>query len=201
MSSHSTIIRIALAGVAALVPTVAWAHVGADAASDFMHGFGHPLTGIDHILAMVAVGMFAANLGGRAPWAVPLTFVGVMAVGGALGIAGIEIPFVEAGIAISVIVLGAAVALRWTWSVVGAMALAGAFAIFHGCAHGSEMPVDASGLEYALGFMLATALLHVVGIGIGIAFAKASLRHSPRLIQASGAAMALGGVAILAGVV
>lgn len=201
MSSRSIIVRTVLAGIAALIPTVAWAHVGVGSTSGFIHGLGHPFTGVDHILAMVAVGMFAANLGGRALWAVPLTFVGVMAIGGALGIAGIDVPFVEVGIAVSVIVLGAAVALRRQWPVVGVMALVGIFAVFHGHAHGSEMPIDASGLEYALGFMLATALLHAVGIGVGIGLARASLRYSPRLIQASGTAMALGGVAILAGLV
>src|SRR5262245_1830735 len=119
--------RFVLSLLAAAVPTAAWAHVGVGSTSGFAHGFIHPITGVDHVLAMVAVGMFAANLGGRALWAVPLTFVSVMAAGGALGIAGIGIPFVEAGIAISVIVLGAAVALRWKWPVTAAMALVGLF--------------------------------------------------------------------------
>ncbi len=168
MSTRLNSLRAAAAVVATLLPTAAWAHVGHGSTVGFVHGFVHPVTGIDHVLAMVAVGLFAANLGGRALWAVPLSFVSVMAVGGALGVAGIAIPFVEAGIAISVIVLGLAVALRWQWPVAAAMALVGVFAIFHGHAHGAEMPVDASGLEYGLGFMLATALLHVVGIGLGI---------------------------------
>ncbi len=167
----------------------------------FVHGFVHPVTGIDHVLAMVAVGLFAANLGGRALWAVPLSFVSVMAVGGALGIAGIGVPFVEAGIAISVIVLGVAVALQWKWPVAAAMALVGIFAIFHGHAHGAEMPVDASGLEYGLGFMLATALLHVVGIGLGIGMARFGRVYAPRAIQVGGAAMAVAGLGILTGVI
>ena len=201
MSTRLTTLRAALAAIATLLPTAAWAHVGHGSTVGFVHGFVHPVTGIDHVLAMVAVGMFAASLGGRALWAVPLTFVSVMAVGGALGVAGIGVPFVEAGIAISVIVLGLAVALRWQWPVVAAMALVGVFAIFHGHAHGAEMPVDASGLEYGLGFMLATALLHVVGIGLGIGIARFGRTTSPRVIQFGGGAMAVAGLGILTGVI
>lgn len=200
MSNGRSLLRIACASVTVLLPTAAWAHVGAGSTSGFAHGFVHPMTGIDHVLAMVAVGMFAANLGGRALWAVPLSFVSVMAVGGALGIAGVELPFVEAGIAASVIVLGLAVALQWKWPVAAAMALVGIFAVFHGHAHGAEMPVDASGLEYGLGFMLATALLHGVGFGLGIAVARFGRAYAPRVVQFGGGAMALAGVGILAGV-
>ena len=132
-----------------------------------MHGFMHPLSGLDHQLAMILVGIFAYQLGGRALWLVPLTFVSVMAVGGFLGIAGMPVPFIEIGIALSVIVLGAIVAFGVKAPLAVAMGIVGLFAIFHGHAHGSEMPLDASGLEYGLGFMLATALLHAVGIGIG----------------------------------
>jgi urease accessory protein len=113
--------------------------------------------------------------------------------------ASIAVPMVEIGIAASVIVLGLAVALRWKLPVAAAMTLVGVFAIFHGHAHGSEMPVDGSGFQYALGFMIATALLHVVGIGLGMSVAKLGHRTSPRLIQASGVAMALCGVGILSG--
>jgi urease accessory protein len=196
---RSTSTRLLISALASLVPGVAWAHAGAGEAAGFAHGFFHPITGVDHVLAMVAVGVFAANLGGRALWAVPLTFVGVMALGGALGVGGAAIPFVEAGIAVSVIVLGAAIALRWKWPVVGAMALVGLFAVFHGHAHGAEMPIDASGYEYAAGFMIATALLHVVGIGIGLGLTKAGQRHAPRMVQVGGGAMAVAGVGILTG--
>lgn len=199
MTTRSISSRLILSSLIAALPTAAWAHVGVGDTSGFAHGFIHPITGVDHVLAMVAVGMFAANLGGRALWAVPLTFVGVMAVGGALGIAGIGIPFVEAGIAVSVIVLGAAVALRWKWPIVAAMALVGLFAIFHGHAHGAEMPANVSGAEYAAGFMIATALLHVVGIGIGLGLAKVVQKHSSRVLQASGTAMAIVGIGILTG--
>jgi urease accessory protein len=200
MSNGRSLLRVAFASIAALVPTAAWAHVGAGSASGFEHGFLHPMTGIDHLLAMVAVGMFAANLGGRALWAVPLSFVSVMAVGGALGIAGVELPFVEAGIAASVIVLGLAVALQWKWPVAAAMALVGIFAIFHGHAHGAEMPADAAGFDYGLGFLLATALLHGLGIGLGAGIARFGRAQAPRAIQFGGGAMALAGVGILAGV-
>jgi urease accessory protein len=201
MSARLQSYRAAAFLAASLLPTAAWAHVGAGSTVGFVHGFVHPVTGIDHVLAMIAVGLFAANLGGRALWAVPLTFVSVMAVGGALGVAGIGVPFVEAGIAVSVIVLGLAVALQWKWPVAAAMALVGIFAIFHGHAHGAEMPVDASGLEYGLGFMLATALLHVVGIGLGIGIARFGRAYSPRVAQFGGGAMAVAGLGLLTGVI
>lgn len=201
MSNRPMLRAAAAAAFATLLPSAAFAHVGVGATSGFAHGVVHPVTGVDHVLAMVAVGMFAANLGGRALWAVPLTFVAVMAAGGALGVAGIAVPFVEAGIAVSVIVLGLAVALRWRWPVAAAMALVGVFAIFHGHAHGAEMPVDASGLEYGLGFVLATALLHVAGIGLGLGIVRFGRVYAPRAIQLGGAAMAVAGLGILAGVI
>jgi urease accessory protein len=194
-------LRAAAAILATLVPTAAWAHPGHESSLGFAQGFVHPVTGIDHVLAMVAVGLFAAQLGGRALWAVPLSFVAVMALGGALGVMGIAVPFVEAGIAISVIALGLAVALRWQWPVASAMALVGVFAIFHGHAHGAEMPIAASGLEYGLGFMLATALLHGVGIGFALGIARFGRATSPRAVQFGGAAMAVAGVGILTGVI
>jgi urease accessory protein len=198
---RSTATRLLISALAFLVPGAAWAHVGAGEAAGLAHGFFHPITGVDHVLAMLAVGMLAANLGGRALWAVPLTFVGVLAAGGALGIGGVAVPVVETGIAVSVIVLGAAVALRWKWPVAAAMALVGLFAMFHGHAHGAEMPVGASGLDYAAGFMIATALLHAAGIGIGLSLTKLGRQFAPRLVQAGGGAMAVAGVGILTGLV
>ncbi|MDQ7248170.1 HupE/UreJ family protein [Dongia sedimenti] len=200
MSTRS-VLRAALAIAASLLPTAAWAHTGHGATVGFLQGFVHPVTGLDHVLAMVAVGLFAANLGGRALWAVPLSFVSVMAVGGALGVAGIGVPFVEAGIAMSVIVLGLAVALQWKWPVAAAIGLVGIFAIFHGHAHGAEMPVDASGLEYGLGFMLATALLHAAGIGLGLGIARFGRAAAPRAIQFGGVALAVAGLGILTGII
>lgn len=183
-----------------LAPTAALAHTGAGDTSGFVHGFVHPLGGLDHQLAMILVGLFAYQLGGRALWLVPLTFVGVMALGGALGVAGIPVPFIETGIALSVIVLGAIVAFGVKPPVAIAMAIVGLFAIFHGHAHGSEMPMDASGVEYGLGFMLATALLHLVGIGIGFLIGMTSKWLGDNVYRAAGGLASIAGVAILIGV-
>lgn len=188
----------ALAMVAA--PASAFAHTGIGHASGFISGFTHPIGGLDHILAMVAVGVFAAYLGGRALWLVPAAFVAMMAIGGWIGVQGFAVPYVEAGIAASVIVLGLAVAARLTLPAVAAAALVGVFAIFHGHAHGAEMPMDASGLGYAAGFMLATALLHGAGLGLGIGGAKLG-RRSELALRAGGGGMAALGIAILAGVI
>jgi len=192
--------RFALAALTLLITAAAAeAHTGVGSTMGFTHGFGHPFSGLDHILAMVAVGLFAANLGGRALWLVPLSFVAMMAVGGALGVAGIDMPFFEIGIAASVIVLGLAVALQWNLPVAGAMALVGFFALFHGHAHGAEMPVDASGLAYGVGFVLATAILHLIGIGLGLGIGMLAKATSKRTMQAGGAVMSLAGAAMLTG--
>jgi urease accessory protein len=201
MSTRLAVSRAVAVLGALLAPTAAWAHPGHGEAVGFVQGFVHPVTGLDHVLAMVAVGLFAANLGGRALWAVPASFVSVMALGGALGAAGVAVPLVEVGIAVSVIVLGLAVALRWKAPVAGAMALVGLFAVFHGHAHGSEMPVDAAGFEYGAGFILATALLHGAGLALGLGFARFGRLHAPRAVQFGGAAMAVAGVGILTGVI
>ena len=159
--------RIALF-LAALVSlaTPSLAHPGHLAAQGALHGFMHPLSGVDHLMVMVAVGLFAIQLGGRALYAVPATFMVVMALGGALAVSGVALPFVEIAIALSVLVMGAAVAFGARMNTALAMALVGTFALFHGHAHGSEMPLDASGLAYGLGFMSATAMLHVAGIAL-----------------------------------
>ena len=191
---------LALAALAALVPSVASAHTGVGATAGFAHGFLHPLTGLDHVLAMVMVGVFACQLGGRALWLVPATFVALMAVGGTLGVAGIGVPFVETGIALSVIVLGAVVALRVKAPTALAMAVVGLFAIFHGHAHGSEMPENAAGAAYGLGFMLAIAFLHAAGIGTGFLLGWAAERKGALVTRAAGAAAAVAGVALLAGI-
>ncbi len=159
----------------------------------------HPVGGLDHILAMVAVGVFAFVLGGRALLLVPLSFVGMMVVGFLLGAGGVNLPFVELGIALSSVVIGAAAALGRPMPVWGAMALTGVFAVFHGHAHGAEMPVDAAGFEYALGFVVATALLHVAGIGASAGVAKLVGKYGQRLAQVAGGVFALGGIGVLAG--
>ena len=184
-----------------LAPTAAFAHTGVGDTGGFMHGFMHPLGGLDHQLAMILVGIFAYQLGGRAMWLVPLTFVAVMAFGGFLGIAGIPVPFIEIGIALSVVVLGAIVAFGVKVPVAVAMGIVGLFAVFHGHAHGSEMPMDASGLDYGLGFMLATALLHAAGIGIGFLIGMTSKSLGNDVYRVAGGLASVAGVAILIGVI
>jgi len=189
--------RIAAALILLACVSPALAHTGIGDSSGVLHGFSHPLGGIDHVLAMVAVGLYAAMLGGQALWLVPATFVSVIALGGAIGMAGYPLPYTEIGIALSVIVLGLAVALRISVPTLAAMALVGFFALLHGHAHGAEMPLDLSGTEYAAGFMLATALLHGAGIALGLAAGRFAERGGWRAAQAAGGAMALAGVALL----
>lgn len=185
---------------AAAVQAHTGAHIAAASGTGgLVHGFLHPLGGLDHLLAMVGVGLFASFLGGRALWLVPASFVVMMAVGGALGFAGIGLPFVELGIALSVVVIGGALALGLSLPLVAAMALAGLFAVFHGHAHGAEMPAAASGLAYGLGFLAATALLHGAGVALGLALDRFAGTASRRLARAGGAAVGLAGIAILAG--
>ena len=181
--------------LAALIfaPALAHAHTGAGDTHGFAHGFGHPLLGLDHLLAMIAIGLWAAQIGGRALWAVPLTFVSVMAAGGALGIAGVPVPFTEQGIATSVLLLGLFIAMAVRMPLAFSIPIVALFAVCHGHAHGAEMPVDASGIAYAGGFMIATATLHAAGIGLGIAMQ----RHTPAaMLRMAGAAIAVVGVTL-----
>ena len=187
---------LAAAGMV-LMPTVALAHTGVGNTSGFVDGFGHPISGLDHVLAMLIVGVFAWQLGGRALWLVPMTFVGVMAVGGMLGVAGIGIPFVEIGIALSVVVLGAIVAFDVKAPIAMAMGVVGLFAMFHGHAHGAEIPENAGGVAYAAGFMIATALLHLAGISIGFLIGTAD----KRLVRLAGGLTTVAGVVLLVGIV
>lgn len=179
----------------ALLPVAALAHTGAGAHADAVQGFIHPLSGLDHILAMVAVGVFAAQLGGRALWAVPGAFVLAMAGGGALGAFGAPMPMVEQGIALSVIVMGLAVASGLRLPVAPAMALVAAFALLHGHAHGAEGAGAASFAGYAAGFVLATAALHGLGVAMGLALG----RSGSAALRLAGASGALAGAAILIG--
>ena len=190
-------ISIAIAVLASLVPQAAYAHTGVGDASGFVHGFVHPIGGIDHVLAMVTVGLFAAHLGGRALWLVPASFVTMMAAGGALGFYGVNLPFIEVGIALSVVVLGAVVALQANLPLAAAMGLVGLFAIFHGHAHGAEMPMDVSAAGYGAGFLIATALLHATGIGIGLSLGKLSHGSARRVSQLAGTAIAITGLSLL----
>lgn len=195
MKKH-LILRPALAGLSVLLSVLpAAAHVGHGETHGLMHGFAHPIGGADHMLAMVAVGMLAAILGGRALWLVPASFMVMMAAGAGLAMAGFSLPFVELGISLSVIALGLAVALQLPLPVVAAMGVAGFFAVFHGFAHGAEMPIDASGASYAAGFLAATALLHLLGIAIGLGFNRLTMTSSrAALSRLAGGAIAIAGV-------
>ena len=183
-----------------LTPTVAFAHTGVGNTSGFVHGFGHPISGLDHILAMVMVGVFAWQLGGRALWLVPMIFVVIMSIGGALGVAGIGVPFVEIGIALSVVVLGAIVAFNVKAPIAAAMGLVGLFAIFHGHAHGAEIPEDAAGVAYATGFMIATALLHLAGITAGFLIGRAGEHYGSVLVRMAGGFASVAGLGLLIGI-
>ena len=183
----------------ALSPTMAFAHPDPLHAVGFVHGLEHPVGGLDHVLAMVAVGVFAFVLGGRALWLVPLSFVAMMVIGFALGLNGVDLPFVELGIALSSVVIGGAAALKAPMPVAGAMALVGVFAVFHGHAHGAEMPVGAGGLLYAAGFVAATAALHGAGIGAALGVSKLVGRHGQVIARVAGGVFALGGVGVLVG--
>lgn len=192
--------RLLLAlAILALTPTLSFAHTGFTHAAGFFHGFEHPLGGIDHVLAMIAVGVFAYVLGGRAQWLVPLSFIGMMVAGFALGIAQLDMPFVELGIAMSSIAIGTAAAFGRPMPIAIAMALVGAFATFHGHAHGAEMPAALNALPYATGFVFATALLHATGIGAAFGLSRATGKYGRILARFAGAVFALGGVGLLAG--
>lgn len=177
------------------MPSFAHAHTGVGDAVGFLHGLTHPIGGPDHICTMLAVGLWASQMGVRSLWAVPLTFVSVMALGGMLPVMGLTLPFVEQGIALSVLLLGVliAAAVRLPLWLSGGMA--GLFAIWHGHAHGAEMPALASGMSYALGFMMATASLHCIGIAFGLWMQGLARK---RLIHATGAAIALCGAYLAA---
>lgn len=190
---------LALAAIA--LPAVASAHPAIGEAAGFSHGFAHPISGLDHILAMVMVGVFAFQLGGRATWLVPTTFVLVMALGGVLGATGVNIPFVETGIALSVVVLGAIVALNVKAPLAATLGIIGLFAIFHGHAHGAEMPENAAGAAYAAGFMIATALLHAAGLTLGYLIGRAGERQGLFVTRTAGGIAAISGVGILAGLI
>jgi urease accessory protein len=150
------------------IPSLALAHDGATLPyGSFVSGLTHPVLGLDHFLAMVCVGIVSAQIGGRAIWTVPATFVLIMAFGGLLGWIDIGLSAIEMGIAFSVLALGTAIALDKTVPMVAAMSAVGVFAIFHGYAHGAEMPSVAQPVTYALGFMSGTTLLHILGVVIG----------------------------------
>ena len=151
-----------------LAPTLAQAHTQTGAIGGLASGFLHPLTGLDHIVAMVAVGLWGAYLGAPAMWLLPVVFPMVMAFGGALGILGVPLPGTEIGIALSGVLLGLAVAFAARPPLWVAAVLVGVFALFHGHAHGAELPHAANAMTYAVGFVTATGLLHLSGIAFGL---------------------------------
>jgi len=159
--------KIAIALVAVVQITAAYGHSGDGIAGGFLSGFQHPLFGLDHLVAMVAVGLWGAFLGMPAIWILPMVFPLVMAMGGAIGIVGIPLPHVEVWVAVSAVVLGACVALALRPPFWVAAIIVGAFAIFHGHVHGTQLPDAADPLAYAIGFVTATGMLHLTGIGIG----------------------------------
>ncbi|WP_375465769.1 HupE/UreJ family protein [uncultured Methylobacterium sp.] len=185
----------ALSAALLLLPRAALAHPGHGEAAGLAHGFLHPLGGADHVLAMVAVGLLAALRGGRALWALPAAFLALMAAGAGLGMAGIALPFAETGISLSIVAFGLAAGFGLGLPVAVLAALVGAFAVFHGDAHGAEMPESASGLVYGLGFLAGTALLHAAGLGLGLIAVRASRTRSAPVL---GGTVAASGLAILA---
>jgi urease accessory protein len=177
-----------------LAATPALAHVEKGQAAGFFAGLHHPISGLDHVLAMVSVGMWGAQLGAPAVWLLPVTFPMVMAIGGFLGLIGVPLPGVEIGIALSAVLLGLAVAREARPPLGIAAALVGLFAIFHGHAHGTELPPGQSGLLYSIGFVIATGLLHATGITIGLVHRWPMGRAAIRVV---GAAVAVSGFVFL----
>ena len=188
--TRSRAARASAALAAALWPAVALAHAEAGRAEGFLAGLHHPVSGLDHVLAMVSVGLWGAQLGAPAVWLLPVTFPMVMAFGGMLGLLGVPLPGVEVGIALSATLLGAAVLAEWKPPLGVAAALVGFFAIFHGHAHGTELPAGASGILYSVGFVVATGTLHAIGIGIGTIhrwrWGRWALRSAGGLVTAAG---------------
>lgn len=182
-----TPINSRLAIALAFVPALAHAHPGHGAeAGGIGWGLAHPFTGMDHVLAMIAVGLWAVQLGKRALWVLPLTFVSAMAAGAALGMGGVKLPFVEPVILASAVALGALVAFAARLPLGASAALVAIAALFHGQAHGGEMPATASGFLTASGFVLATAVLHAAGIAGGLSLQRVAQQ---RVIRVAGAAI------------
>jgi urease accessory protein len=160
---------VALLAALVLASRPAFAHiVDGSATGGFVGGFAHPLFGLDHVVAMVAVGLWGVFLGPPAIWLLPITFPMVMALGGAIAILGVPVPGVETGIALSAIVLGGMIALAARPPLVIAALIVGAFAIFHGHAHGAELPPGTDAVAFSVGFVMATGLLHLAGIAFGL---------------------------------
>jgi urease accessory protein len=183
--------RASLLLLGAMLAWPALAHVQQGQAAGFAAGLLHPVSGLDHVLAMVAVGLWGAQLGAPAIWVLPVAFPLVMAMGGMLGFIGVPVPGVEFGIAASAIVLGTAVAFELRPPLVIAALMVGCFAIFHGYAHGTELLPGQSALLYSVGFVIATGCLHAVGIGVGTVHRR---RWGRQLLRIAGTVVAAGGI-------
>jgi urease accessory protein len=184
-----------LAAAALLGAPVAEAHLIGEHGAGFEAGILHPLSGLDHLLAMIAVGIWAAQLGGRAVWAVPCAFVGCMMVGGLLAVTGVSLPLVEPGILGSVLLFGLLIATAARVPTVVGMAIVGLFALFHGHAHGTELPEAVNPALYAAGFVIATAFLHAVGFGLALTIGRVAPKPALRVI---GGGIAAAGLALVA---
>lgn len=192
------IFRAALVLVAIWSP-VAWGHVESSQAGGFLSGLSHPVSGLDHVIAMVAVGLWGAQLGAPAIWLLPIAFPMMMAFGGMLGLMGLPLPGVEVGIALSAMVLGALVLGEVSLSLLAAVLVVAFFAVFHGHAHGTELEPGQNAMLYSLGFVIATGLLHALGITVGLIhrwdFGRAVLRGAGALVMAGGLYFLWGAVA------
>lgn len=195
--SHFRTAMVVMTGIAMLAAGEASAHTGEGMSGGLISGFTHPILGWDHVVAMVAVGLWGAFLGKPAIWILPVVFPLVMAFGGALGVAGIPVPAVETGIAVSGIVLGLLVAFAVKAPLWVAAVIVGVFAIFHGHAHGTELPDAANPFAYALGFVVGTGVLHLAGILLGFA---TSMPKGAYVVRAAGVVIAAVGGAFLVGI-
>ena len=185
----------ALAALAILLaPEGAYAHIIQGQQGGFLSGFAHPLTGPDHFLAMFAVGLWSAQMGGRSVWRLPVIFPIVMVIGGIVGMSGLPLPAIEIGIALSILALGSAIVLAWRPGEWIAFILIAYFALCHGYAHGAELPLATDPADYAIGFVLATGMIHLLGIGVGTALGKPMQGW---LSRALGAVIAVGGIYFL----
>ncbi|NKN39831.1 HupE/UreJ family protein [Agrobacterium sp. a22-2] len=182
----------AVAALLTLIAAPAEAHILGGPMGGFGSGFEHPLLGFDHFLAMLAVGLWGAQMGGRAVWSLPATFPMIMCIGGIIGMTEMfPIPYMELGIALSIIVLGGAIAAAWKAGEAVALIIIAFFAIFHGYAHGQELPLAADPAAYAVGFVVATGLIHVAGVGLGLVLGRF---YDGKLTRALGAAIVLCGL-------
>lgn len=189
-------LKLVLPGLALLLATPAYAHTGMYLNFSFESGFLHPLHGLDHLLAMFAVGLLAAQLGGRAIWLVPGAFVAMMIAGALLGMSGVEIPGAELGILLSVIAIALPVTFAFGMPAPAAMAYVGVFALFHGAAHSAELPAGADTWPYIAGFALATALLHAAGIVVGLACGRVAAGQDAFALRATGGIVVLAGACL-----